>query len=62
MKSRLLCNSVIKASQDLDKAIIDYMDKPNSEGLKWLMERRLKLYRLIERRQDGENGQVCEGE
>lgn len=61
MKSRLLCASIIKASQDLDKAIIDYMDKPNREGLKYLMERRLKLHRLIERRQDGEGGQVCEG-
>ena len=60
MKSKLLCNSVIKASQDLDKAIIDYMDKPSRESLKWLMERRLKLHRLIERRQDGEGGQVCE--
>ena len=59
MKSKLLCNSVIKASQDLDKAIIDYMDKPSREGLKWLMERRLKLHRLIERGQA--NGQVCEG-
>jgi hypothetical protein len=61
MKSKLLCASIIKASQDLDKAIIDYMDKPNRESLKYLMERRLKLHRLIERRQDGEGGQVCEG-
>jgi hypothetical protein len=61
MKSRLLCASIIKASQDLDKAIIDYMDKPNRESLKYLMERRLKLHRLIERRRDGEGGQVCEG-
>ena len=50
MKSRLLCASIIKASQDLDKAIIDYMDKPSRESLKYLMERRLKLHRLIERR------------
>ena len=61
MKSKLLCASIIKASQDLDKAIIDYMDKPNRESLKHLMERRLKLHRLIERRRDGEGGQVCEG-
>lgn len=59
VKPKLLCNSVIKASQELDKVIIQYMKAPNDESLQGLMEKRFRLYSLTEGNQV--NGQVCEG-
>jgi hypothetical protein len=59
VKPKLLCNSVIKASQELDKAIVQYMKVPNDESLQKLMEKRFRLYRLTGGSQV--NGQVCEG-